>query len=332
LIEASLATAPATRVYTPISVTTLASGLELSLPVHTVRGRRTGPTVVLTAGTHGDAISGPKWIKAVLDTLDPEALSGTVVAVPVGNPPAFEWTNRHTPIDGVNMNRVYPGDPAGRLTDRMAALVADIVRHADVHVDCHGGGEDAINYMYARPSGGADRRYDDRTLELARVFGMEYLWEGPFYSGSLTNIAFRMGVPGLLLELGVMEPVGDRFLQDGVTGTRNLLKHLGMLDGKPEPIRPTQWLLRDRKLLRPQNGGLFLPELSPERLNDVVPFGTVLGRVLDAGRLEEIEVITAPYEETVILQMRHALSRVQPGSYAFILADRSTADRLDAEQ
>jgi uncharacterized protein len=321
---------PGARTYTPVPVATLASGLELTLPVHVVAGRAPGPTLGLTAGTHGDAIAGPKWVKAVLDELDPAELTGTVIAVPVGNPPAFEWGNRHTPIDGVNMNRVYPGDPNGRVTDQMAHLVHELVSGLDVHVDCHGGGEDAINYMYARPSGGKDLEYDARTLELARVFGMEYLWEGAFYAGSLTNMAFRRGIPGLLLELGMIEPVGDRFLREAVTGTFNLMKHLGMLPGVPEPIRPSQWLLRERKLLRPQNGGLFVPELGPDCLNAVLPRGTVLGRVLDPGRLEEIEVITAPYDETVVLQMRHALSRVQPGSYAFILANRASADRLDA--
>jgi predicted deacylase len=79
-------------------------------------------------------------------------LKGTLVAVPVGNPPAFEWNNRNTPIDGLNMNRVYPGDACGRVTDQMASVVAELVLGFDVHVDCHGGGEDSINYMYAKPN------------------------------------------------------------------------------------------------------------------------------------------------------------------------------------
>lgn len=318
-----------TRAYTALPVTTLASGLELTLPLHIITGAQDGPTLGLTAATHGDADSGPKWIKAVLDTLDPTVLKGTVVAVPVGNPPAFEWKNRHTPIDGVNMNRIYPGDPAGNVTHQMASVVWELVRQFDVHIDAHGGGEDSINYMYARPSGGANLAYDDKTLELGLAFGMEYLWQGAFYPGSLTNIAYKNGIPGLLLELGVPEPYGQQRFKDAVTGTFNLLKHLGMLEGAPRPIHKTQWLLKERRLLRPTNGGLFIPTLGSEYLNAVVSAGTVLGQVLDVTTLEEIETLVAPYEETVILQMRHAVSRVQPGSYSYILANRGNAERFD---
>jgi predicted deacylase len=255
------------RTYAALPVTTLASGLELVLPVHIVAGEQPGPTVGLTAGTHGDAISGPKWIKGVLDSLDPAGLlKGTLVAVPVGNPPAFEWNNRHTPIDGVNMNRVYPGDAHGRLTDQMASIVAELVLGFDVHIDCHGGGKDSINYMYARPSGGANLAYDDRNLELARVFGMEYLWEGAFYVGSLTNLAYKNDIAGLLLELGMPEPHGEQQCMDAVTGVHNVLKHLGMLEG-PIAWRKTQWLLHERRLLRPTNGGLFVSSLPRVRGN-----------------------------------------------------------------
>jgi predicted deacylase len=319
---------PGAHTYVGLPVTTLASGLELALPVHIIAGEEPGPTLGLTAGTHGDAISGPKWIKAVLDSLDPSDLKGTLVAVPAGNPPAFEWDNRNTPIDGLNMNRVYPGDACGQLTEQLASTVAELVLGFDVHVDCHGGGEDAINYMYAKPSGGANATYDARNLDLARAFGMEYLWEGAFYAGSLTDFAYRHGIAGLLLELGLPEPYGQQQLADGVTGVHNLLKQLGMLGGEVA-WRRTQWLLHERKLVRPTNGGLFVPEVGHELLNGVVPAGTVLGRVIDPGTLEEIESLTAPYKQTVILQMRHQVSRVQPGSYSYILANRSNAERLD---
>src|SRR5207249_8367902 len=110
------------------------------------------------------------------------------------------------------------------------------------------------------------------------------------------------------------EPYGQRQFADAVTGVHNLLKHVGMLSG-PIAWRTTQWLLHERKLVRPTNGGLFVPEIGHEFLNAVVAAGTVLGRVFDPGTLEEIECLTAPYEETVILQMRHQVTRVQPGSY-----------------
>lgn len=315
------------RTYTTLPITTLASGLQLELPVHIVAGARPGPTLGLTAATHGDAISGPKWIKAVLDSLDLAQLSGTVVAVPLGNPPGFEWQRRNTPIDGVNMNRVYPGDASGRLTDQMASALGQLIRDLDAVIDCHGDPCVSINYMYARPTG--RRAYDDRVFALAVAFGMEYLWDGLFYSGSLTHLASTYDIPGLVLELALVEPGGDAQLHAAVRGVLGVLRELGMWAGELLPPR-TQWLLRERTLIRPHNGGLFLPELPPESLNAVVKGGSVLGRVIDPSRLEEIETITAPYAETVILQARHTISRVHPGDYAYIVADRANATRLSS--
>lgn len=315
------------RTYTTLPITMLASGLHLELPVHIVAGAKPGPTLGLTAATHGDAISGPKWIKAVLDSLDPSKLSGIVVAVPLGNPPGFEWQRRNTPIDGVNMNRVYPGEAEGRLTDQMAKALGALVRELDVVIDCHGDPCVSINYMYARPTGRS--AYDDRVFELAVSFGMEYLWDGIFYSGSLTHLASTYDIPGLLLELGLVEPGGEAHLNAAVRGVLAVMRDLRMLPSEPAPFQ-TQWLLRERTLIRPRNGGLFLPELQPHALNTVVRGGSVLGRVVDPVRLEEIEVITAPYAETVILQARHTISRVHPGDYAYIVANRANARRLDA--
>lgn len=317
------------RSYLPIPVTTLASGLELCVPVHVVAGESTGPTVGLTAVTHGDATAGAKWIKMVLEALDPASMKGTVICVPVGNPIGFEWNSRHTPIDSVNMNRVYPGNAVGRVTDQMAHILADLVLQCDVHIDCHGGGPDSINYMYAKPSGGSNPEYDSRTFELARAFGMEYLWRGGFYKGSLTDYAYLNGILGLLLELGPPEPLGQRYYDEAVLGTLNMLRHLDMLPGKPQSVRKTQWLLSERKLLRPRHGGLFIPEVRHDKLNAVLPKDTVLARVLDPGSLEEIDIITAPYDETVVLALRHEVTRVHPGSYAYILANRSNAERYD---
>lgn len=315
-----------TRSCTSLPIATLASGLDLQIPVHIVAGSRVGPTVALTGATHGDNVAGPQWIRAVLEGLDPAELAGSVIGVPVGNPAAFEWDRRHTPNDGANMNRSYPGDPDGSLTERMAYALGGLIRQVDLLIDCHGGSETSINYMYGRPTG--DASYDDRVFELARIFGMEYLWQGTGYAGSLTHLAYKDGTPALILELGNTELCGAKYLAEAVRGTRNVLQHLRMLSGTPK-LRGTQWLLHERKLIRPRNGGLFVPEIGPEGLNAVVTGGSILGRVWDPTRLEEIEAITAPFAETAVLQTRPALTRVHPGDYAYILGNRGNAQRFD---
>src|SRR5206468_1298877 len=71
-------------------------------------------------------------------TLDPATLDGRLVLVPIANPLAFNAGSRVSPEDGVNLNRVFPGNASGTLTLRLAhALVDGIVQDADLAIDLH---------------------------------------------------------------------------------------------------------------------------------------------------------------------------------------------------
>lgn len=74
------------------------------------------------------------------------------------------------------------------------------------------------------------------------------------------------------------------------------------------------------------NGGLFVPEVGFDRLGKTVKGGTVLARVISAHTFEELDVFKAPFEDTVMIMMRGELSRVNPGDYAYILGDLSSAE------
>ncbi len=127
--------------YEQIPVTTLASGRELFLPLHRLEGRAAGPTLGLSAVVHGDEPLTNEIVRRVLEAVDPAELRGTILAVPVANPLAFEALTRHTPIDQLDMNRNFPGSPNGWLSEQIAHVLATrFVAQLDVHVDLHTGG------------------------------------------------------------------------------------------------------------------------------------------------------------------------------------------------
>src|SRR5258708_39569273 len=99
--------------YERIPVTTLASGFELFIPLHRLEGRSPGPTLGLSALVHGDEPLTNEVVRQVLSSIDPADLRGTLLAVPVVNPLAFESLTRHTPVDMLDLNRNFPGSPAG---------------------------------------------------------------------------------------------------------------------------------------------------------------------------------------------------------------------------
>ncbi len=320
------------RVFKFVPVTTMASGLEMVLPVHILNGAQEGPRLMLTALSHGDAITGLEAIRQVLEKTDPKKLKGTIVALPCQNPVGFEWDSRNTPIDMANMNRSFPGSPKGWFTDQMAAAVSVFCNDADALIDWHGGGYGtAINYLLMK---NPDGEIGKKVIDMGYAYGLEYLYSGApagpaaAYAGTLTDYMISLGKPAIVAEVGAGMELKIDIVGGSVRGVFNAMKHMGMYPGEPE-LPKTQWLLRERPLLRPRNGGMFYPECGPEYLNRIVPKGTLLATIRNPLSLEVIEQIHAPCEETVFLDMRGLMTKVHPGDYAYILGNRANAIRKD---
>src|SRR5213594_4724170 len=114
------------------------------IPLTIVRGKDPGPTLALIAGTHGDEVAPIIALQRVRRELDPARLRGTVLLVHVANLPSFlRRTVYYSPIDGKNLNRVYPGKRDGTVSERIAyAITHEIIERADYLVDIHAGDSD----------------------------------------------------------------------------------------------------------------------------------------------------------------------------------------------
>ena len=99
---------------------------------------------------------------------------------------------------------------------------------------------------------------------------------------------------------------------------------LGMVSGElPNPAE--QLMLTRRTLVRVPRGGIFHPSVGIEAIDSEVRGDTLLGTVVDPYSLEQVAEIRAPYARSALLQMRVLPSAVQPGDYAFIIADLDSA-------
>ena len=316
-----------------LPVTTLACGLDLQIPVHIVNGRKDGPKLLLTALSHGDATTGFDVIRHVLNDVNVEELSGTIIAIPCQNPVAFEWGTRGTPTDMYNMNRSYPGTPKGWFTEQMTAAIVPVCEYADALIDWHGGGYGCcINYILLKNT--PDEELNKKTHEMGYAYGIEYLYDGApagparNYTGTLTDYILGLGKPTIVAEVGAGINLPFDQVASSEKGVFNVMKHMGMLDGKPE--KPSkQYLLHTRPLLRPKNGGVFYPVCGPEYLNKWVPKGTLMAQIVNPLTLEVIEEMHAPCEETVFLNMRAGYTKVFPGDYAYILGNRTDATVIE---
>jgi predicted deacylase len=305
------------RLHLPIE--RLADGAEVRIPVMVAVGQTPGPRLVITAGIHGDEYEGPRALVEVLRALDLQALAGTVVGVPVANPPAFAAGTRTSPIDGLNLARVFPGDAAGTMTQRIAhVLLQQVVQGADLVVDLHSGG---VRYHFAQLAGFYDLPNTPALARRAAVaMGFPYLWQIPANPGVLSYTAAQLGVPAVGAEVSGMGGCLEEDVQLYREGLRRVLALLEMAPTPAQPLPEDPGLVWRGDWLLSPGGGQFYPRV---RMGQDVPVGTLLAEILDPFGEVVAEIRAA--EAGRVLGLRH-LRSIAPGEWAVMVLQGSVSD------
>ena len=199
-----------------------------------------GPSVLITAGVHGDEYEGLVITRRLIAEISPDAITGRIVIMPGVNWPAVRARRRVSPIDRKNMNRAFPGDS----TSGPTAMIADFIERSLLPnmayaVDLHSGGTQSVyapcGYIY----GMGERSFRDKKLAAAHAFGAPRTAVVTTTSsgGSLSAACERHGVVMVAAELGGGATLDHAGIGIGWDGTLNLLRHAGLLTGTPSPTR-----------------------------------------------------------------------------------------------
>ncbi|MBP7705884.1 MAG: succinylglutamate desuccinylase/aspartoacylase family protein [Candidatus Aminicenantes bacterium] len=260
-------------------------GAATEIPYIVVHGAAPGPVLALVAGVHAYEYPPILALYRLRDLVDPRGLKGTVIMVPIANLPSFKRrTIYYGPDDWKNLNRVFPGDPAGTASQRIAAaLTAHVVDRADVLVDMHcgDGNEALIPYTYWMTSG--DRAFDARSKDLALAFGLTHIiiddtrGRDPRDSKYLGNTAILRGKPAITTEAGCLGRTDEESVVRNVRGSLSVMRHLGMIDGRPEPVDDPVWIDKYEVVYSRWNG-LFRPRVE---MGYHVREGQIVGTVTD---------------------------------------------------
>lgn len=254
-----------------------------TIPSRTLDSGRPGPTVTFVAGVHGGKVAAVRALEQLGETLRPAALRrGRVVLVAPANLRGFRaGLAQLSPDDGLNLNRVFPGDSAGKPTERLAArLLREIVAGSDYLVDMHGsdGDESVARFAYAaRPE--IDPQVDSAALELAARWGTPLVvWDegGPrtlAESRFLQTAAHLSGVPAITVFEGGSSREDAAATARFVAGVRSVLASLGMLADSTRPTPPPARLSR-REVILPPHAGRWEPIHAPD---SEVAAGELLG-------------------------------------------------------
>jgi N-alpha-acetyl-L-2,4-diaminobutyrate deacetylase len=260
---------------------------SLMLPVIVVRNG-VGPTVLFTGGNHGDEYEGPIALRKLANELKADDIQGQVIIVPYLNYPAVLAGTRLSPVDGQNMNRSFPGNPDGSMTQKIADFVyRELVLRSDVVLDFHSGG----NSMIFEPCTVLHKLEDSeqlkKTVLAAKSFGapVSLVLQELDNKGMLDTEVENTGKIFLSTELGGGGFVSPRTLKIAENGIRNLLRHFEILPPDEEPVPETRFMQTPDfgGYLMAQQEGLYETLIE---LGESVTKGQVIGRIHSLTQIE----------------------------------------------
>lgn len=294
------------------------------IPFTVVRGVKDGPTLVQTAGCHPTEYSGIDATIKLSNAINPEELTGTFIGVPCMNIPGFWDRSYINPIDGKNMQGLFPGRPDGTISEKMAYTIFNLTSKADYHIDCHGGCIHESNLWLIIFYNTGEDDVEKKSEAMVRASGIKYLWYIGIHKGALGFELAKRGIPAVTYELNT----GDRLLPEESSaifeGTSNIMRHLGMLEGKSKLIKGQPATTEDQEqetLILSKSayftkGGLFHTDV---KTGDLLNEGQVIGTVTDLWG-ELVETIHAPATGRVLGTINNPL--VRPGDGVLMVGVR----------
>jgi predicted deacylase len=235
-----------------------------------IHGRQPGQTLCLTAGIHGDELAGVEIVRRAAASIDPQELKGTVLAAPIVNLHGFQRSSRYMP-DRRDLNRFFPGRPAGSAASRVAhSFFGNVIARCNALVDFHTGSFYRTNLPQVR----ADlERKEVEALALA--FGEKIVLHGEGAAGTLRRAANDVNIPAVTYEVGEPMVLREPEIALGTARVRTLLGRLGMTAPQEEGADAPEVYMRSR-WVRVEDGGILLAQAE---VGDVVQVGDVLATV-----------------------------------------------------
>lgn len=285
-------------------------GRPFKIPLLVVAGKKEGPVIWVHGCIHGEEYGGAASIIRLYQELDVNELQGTFVGVPVVNLPSFKDRNRISPLDGANLNRVFPGDRDGTYSQQLADYILSVMqKYADYVIDLHSGGIGAQVPFYMIVKDDGTKTYD-KSLWLAERMGSDVIWRSTceaVVDGTVTGQLVDRGVPTVTVECGggnVTEEHEAHFK----SSVLDAMKALGMIQGDP-PVREKYTMISNAEFFFAGEGGLFIPACN---VGDFINKGDLIGSIMNLYG-ETTEELTCSADNAYIAAIGHRYWPTEPG-------------------
>ena len=275
------------------------------IPVIVVNGSKPGPTLALVAGAHGTEYASIIALMKLAEVSDPSLLSGTLIVVPLLNVASFLQKVPHVnPVDGKNMNRLYPGKPDGTQTERVLwAINKQVLEKCDYLIDFHGGDLDENMRKYSYWAETGNEHLDSISRGMVLAFGFDHIIiqhnrpADPRPPGvtTITRQAQSLAKPSIAVEAGHAGTTQAEDVDALVTGSTAVMRHLKMLPGEAVPVEHPLWIGK-YAVVTSDRDGVFFPLVVPEAY---VKQGSRIGYMTDYFG-NKVWDVTAPLSGVVI--------------------------------
>lgn len=308
-----------------LPVTVDINGAPLEIVTHIVSGKKPGPVLTLLSMQHGNEWMTVLVLRQLLESLDLNELKGTILAVPVANQVAFATGTRCIldDSDSPDLNRAYGGEFAW-MADQMARVITDeLLKKSDYMVDYHISdwgstmADISVGEDYSNPA------IVKKCMDMAKAFGypgLHILRVCSGFPGPRSGLGYAgqiLGLPCIVAEIGGLgfgAEIEKRWLDQNVDGTKSLMRHLGMLEGKPT-YAPRYLVTRNRWRISPTKAGYLEPLVGLDKQFTEVAKGQPLARLTSPYTFEELETLRSPGRGVIFYACRSYM--VRPGGWAF---------------
>lgn len=224
---------------------------SIKVPIFVERAKKDGPVLLLLGGVHGDEINGVEIVRRIIRNKINKPTRGTIICIPVFNIFGFINLSRKFP-DGRDLNRVFPGSAKGSLASQFAhEFEKEIVPFIDYVLDFHSGGAHRVNIAQTRCM-----LDDEKTLELAKVFGAPFIVNSKYISKSIRETFHNAGKTALLFEGGKSMLYDEEAIEHGVQGAKRVIRFLKMKNWKSVSEKKSI-IIKKSKWLRASHSGMF---------------------------------------------------------------------------
>jgi len=228
----------------------------VDVPIIIERSKIPGPTILFTAGIHGDEVNGVEIVRQLIASGINKPKCGTTICIPVINIFGFINLKREFP-DGRDLNRVFPGTDNGSLASRVAyKLVHEIIPHVDLIIDYHTGSAGRFNAPQLRFV-----KENKELNDLSKVFGAPFVLYSKNLNKSFRNTCHILGKPMLLFEGGKSFHIDEGVTLAGIKGAKRIMQHFGMLRANFKVSKPTKESIYINESIwkRAKYSGMFKP-------------------------------------------------------------------------